>query len=167
MSFILDGRVVTVLTPDGRANAAWKGAEQQNALWKRQQRDKTSANSSWPRSNINPIKFGNVKHTNSGVLLSGGAATVVDFARSRAAFVLSLHSLMIALSLPLPPLPPSHFLFPPPTPPRVLLSFVWLLILVKRTDQIFLLQCTRLSAGAWEIWWLGLTDGRGPWVWSL
>lgn len=42
------------------------------------------------------------------------------------------------------------------------LSFVWLLILAKRTDQIFLLQCTRLSVGASQIWWLGLTDGRGP-----
>lgn len=44
------------------------------------------------------------------------------------------------------------------------LSFVWLLILAKRTDQIFLLQRTRLSAGASQIWWLGLTDGRGPGV---
>lgn len=71
-------------------------------------------------------------------------------------------------SLPLPP-PPSHFLFFPPSSSSssscnagALLSFVWLLILAKRTDQIFLLQCMRLSAGASQIWWLGLTDGRGP-----
>lgn len=54
----------------------------------------------------------------------------------------------------------SSLLFPPPSAP----SFVWLLILTKRTDQIFLLECTRLSVGALQIWWLGLTDGRRPWV---
>lgn len=71
------------------------------------------------------------------------------------------------LTSPAPCRPPP--VLPLPLPPSssfcnagALLSFVWQLILAKRTDQIFLLQCMRLSAGASQIWWLGLTDGRGP-----
>lgn len=97
--------------------------------------------------------------------LQGGVETGIHFMGSSAAFVLSLYSLMIPfLTSPAPaklplPLPPSSS---SPCNAGVLLSFVWLLILAKRTDQIFLLQCMRLSAGASQIWWLGLTDGRGP-----
>lgn len=63
------------------------------------------------------------------------------------------------LPCPDPPTSASH-----PLIAMLPLSSVWLLILAKRTDQIFLLPCIRLSVGASQIWWLWLTDGRRPQV---
>lgn len=65
-----------------------------------------------------------------------------------------------------------HFPMPPRNPHPVLLlpfphshlSFVWLLILAKEKRSNIFPPVHEVSAGASQIWWLGLTDGRGPQV---
>lgn len=83
----------------------------------------------------------------------------IHFPRSSAAFVLSL---WCSSSLP-----HAHH-HPPPVLllpfPRSHLSFVWLLILAKEKRSNIFPPVHEVSAGASQIWWLGLTDGRGPQV---
>lgn len=60
---ILDGRIVEVITPDERGGRMQPGKEKKcrcstnTNCGSDSKRDKTSADSSWPRSNINPIKL--------------------------------------------------------------------------------------------------------------
>lgn len=83
----------------------------------------------------------------------------IHFLRSSAAFVLSL---WCSSSLPhAPHHPPPVLLLPFP---RSHLSFVWLLILEKEKRSNIFPPVHEVSAGASQIWWLGLTDGRGPQV---
>lgn len=137
---ILDGRIL--MTPNNiRPNTASTAPHtflerSRNTKRRRSTKQTVEATVKWAKHPLVQLKHGQILMplklevcgTPNSAVLSGGAAAVVHSTRSSAAFVLSLHSLMIALSLPLPPPPPpSHFLFlPPPSPPSagVLLSFV-------------------------------------------
>lgn len=126
---LLDGRIVTVLTPDERGGQMCQNNKMQMLL-----KTNCASDSEGIEHPPIPVDHGQIliplnwkrkKHANSATVLSGELQQYFTLRGQVQLFVLSLHSLMIALSLPLPPPPPSHFLFLTPPPlPRVLLSFV-------------------------------------------